>query len=217
MNQDMNTVLIHVKEAIALFPTSAYDLTVFRNHQYKNLQLNFMDRNYPEQPVDSLSPELLRMELEASNLDAILESTDEYEKSYAIEACSTKPNRKGTYSDGTSFMFLVPCERPNTNLYFSDGIDSGSSSVNVKIIGQPLKEGEEDIYYYVNRGNEANEINRTPPRLALCSDTFWVFTALKPEGGTVRGTVFYETNLGWDEFCAKHFPKLWQAISTGQV
>jgi hypothetical protein len=64
------------------------------------------------------------------------------------------------------------------------------------------------VYYYTNRENDQTDDeahkNKTPPILAIVSDSFWFFSTGQ------RGV--YEKATSWNETLARHFPAVFQRL-----
>ena len=87
-------------------------------------------------------------------------------------------------------MAIFPVERSSgAGLYF-DGLDTKGQNVSVELRANPIYQGQYDTYYDVT-GN--NDVHPPPPVLAMCQDTYWIFTARN------GGTCVYETNKDFNE------------------
>jgi hypothetical protein len=208
LNCAMTIPLNNAKEVIALFPRNANDLTVFRNPQYDHLMITMLNRNFPQKGAHTNSTELYRMELESCNLDTILCPTESFENSYLKQVCPDFPIRQRCNEDDTDFILLFNLERQSTNAFFCDPVNSSNETI--QLTGSPQKQGiNGDVYYYLNAENETADDdahkNKTPPILAVVSDTFWFFS--------LGQRAVYEKAMGWNECLAKHFPEVLKRLA----
>jgi hypothetical protein len=218
LNASTQAPFTHVKEIIVLFPRRAGDVTCYKNINYQNLQLQVLDRVFPNKFVDTTSHNFFRMQIQAANLDSILECTDEFQDSY-IKPIPTVVNtmahtdstgnwteyfetRLRASTDQTSFQFIIPTEQ-QTNAYFSVGLNS-SSPVTVNLYGNPKEGQKNDIYYLTNESYDPAQLNektnKCSPILCLVSDTFWMFRSRD------GGECVYEINDDWNSFFTKNYP-----------
>jgi hypothetical protein len=209
--------MINVKELIVLFPRYATDLTVFHNPCLSGLQIQMLSRNWPDQPVSTVSADFFRLQLEAANLDSVLPCTESFENSYTTIPTYQYPVRDRSKGDDTDFGFILPTERGSANAFFFDGVNSSSETIQLK--GSPLSvdlEGNQipaelNTYYRLNRNNEVpgtngmpDKINRTSPILSLVSDTFFIFQAGK--------LAVYETGHTWNEVFRDRYPEIYDNL-----
>jgi hypothetical protein len=215
LNCAMNIPLVNAKEVIALFPRSPNDLTCFRNPEYHHLMITMLNRNFPQKGCNSNSTEFYRMELESCNLDTILCPTQSFENSYLKKVCPYCPMRQCSSEDDTDFLMIFNLERQSANAFFADPVNSTNESIT--LTGSPqaqgignfnTKEGGGDVYYYLNSGDQRDDVpelhNHTAPILAVVSDTFWLFTT------TDRPV--YETATSWNDNLAKNFPDIFNRL-----
>ncbi|KAA6334548.1 MAG: hypothetical protein EZS28_053055, partial [Streblomastix strix] len=78
-----NIPLSHVTDMCLIFPKDPRHVTCFENPCYQNMQVSTLGRNFPDFPMNTLNEQFFTMQLQANNLDAIFEATDEYEDSLA--------------------------------------------------------------------------------------------------------------------------------------
>jgi hypothetical protein len=209
--------LINVKEVIVLFPRYATDLTVFHNPCLSNVQLQMLSRNWPDQPVSTVSAEFFRLQLEAANLDSVLPCTESFETSYTTMPTYNYPVRDRSKSDDTDFGFILPTERGSANAFFFDGVNSTSETIqlkgvpmNIDLYGNQIP-ADLNTYYRLNRNNDVHnaeghtdKINRTAPILSLVSDTFFIFQVGK--------IATYETSRTWNEIFREKYPELYNKL-----
>jgi hypothetical protein len=203
----------HVKEMCVLFPRRVSDYTVQFNPCLEKLSVSMFNHDYPEKETDTTSARFLRSQLETMGLDTVLQCTESLEQSITSPPSYLRPVRDRSMSDNTDFIFVIPLERASANAFFFDGKDSGADTETVTISGKFIrdKNGQTiDTYALLNRHDDAvNEAsyNRTPPIVALVSDTFWLFTS--HNGGVVE----YNTKESWIELFEKRFPALAQKLA----
>jgi hypothetical protein len=178
-----------------------------------------VSRNWPDQPVSTISPEFFRLQLEAANLDSILPCTESFENSYCTRPTYKFPIRDRSKGDDTDFSFIIPTERNSANAFFFDGITSRNETITLR--GQTLTERTGaggtiepvDTYYILNRneenpsqpipggtGNYPYKYNTASPILALVSDSFFIFQYDK--------LAVYESGRTWKDIFEERFPGL---------
>jgi hypothetical protein len=85
IDTQINVPLTHMVEAIVLFPRHHNDITCYLNPKYKNLQLKFLDQSWPDTAVNTTDPTFFRSQLQANQLDVLLQCTESFENSYMID------------------------------------------------------------------------------------------------------------------------------------
>jgi hypothetical protein len=216
LNCVMTVPMVNVKEVCVLFPRYSSDLTVFFNPCLNNLQINMLNRQFPDQPADTTSAEFFRLQLENMNLDNIFPCTESLENSFTTIPTFEYPVRDRSKSDNTDFVLTIPTERSNANAFFFDGVFSRNETITLR--GSPLSVPNQngdmtivDTYYVLNRNNDVPGVNnvqeinnKTAPILCLVSDSFFIFTSNRKAA--------YETTLTWNEAFAKNFPGIYQSL-----
>jgi hypothetical protein len=212
----MTVPMINVKEVCVLFPRYASDLTTFFNPCLNNLQINMLNRQFPDQPADTTSAEFFRLQLENMNLDSVLACTESLENSFITIPTFEFPVRDRSKSDNSDFVLTVPTERSNANAFFFDGVFSRNETITLRAspLSIPNAAGDMtvvDTYYVLNRNNDVPGVNgvqeinnKTAPILCLVSDSFFIFTSNRK--------AVYETTLTWNEAFAKNFPQICQSL-----
>jgi hypothetical protein len=210
LNCAMTIPLNNAKEVGVLFPRNANELTTFRNIQYRGLMLTILNRNFPQKGANTNSTDFFRLEMESCNLDTILPPTQSFENSYLKKVQSIKPYRQRCTEDDTDFIMLFNLERQSSNAFFSDPVNSANETISLTGYPQVQGTGEvgspgSDVYYYINKENEGEVINKAQPILAIVSDTFWLFSTGQ------RAT--YEIALSWNETLAKKYPEVYARLA----
>ncbi|KAA6390276.1 MAG: hypothetical protein EZS28_014199, partial [Streblomastix strix] len=165
-----NIPLSHVTDMCLLFPKDARHVTCYENPCYFDMQINTMNRNFPDFPMNTLNEQFFTMQLQANNLDNIFEACDEYEDSLATPRAS-KTRRYNPVSDYTSFFITIQCERNSNGALTFDGLDTQNQNTSIELKGHPIFAGEVDTYYNV----DTNGKHPPPPILCTVHDTFWLF------------------------------------------
>ncbi|KAA6349401.1 MAG: hypothetical protein EZS28_051935, partial [Streblomastix strix] len=165
-----NIPLSHVTDMCLLFPKDARHVTCYENPCYFDMQINTMNRNFPDFPMNTLNEQFFTMQLQANNLDKIFEACDEYEDSLATPSAS-KTRRYNPVSDYTSFFITIQCERNSNGALTFDGLDTQNQNTSIELKGHPIFTGEVDTYYNV----DTNGKHPPPPILCTVHDTFWLF------------------------------------------
>ncbi|KAA6361726.1 MAG: hypothetical protein EZS28_042747, partial [Streblomastix strix] len=166
-----NIPLSHVTDMCLLFPKDARHVTCYENPCYFDMQINTMNRNFPDFPMNTLNEQFFTMQLQANNLDNIFEACDEYEDSLATPRAS-KTRRYNPVSDYTSFFITIQCERNSNGALTFDGLDTQNQNTSIELKGHPILTGEVDTYYNV----DTNGKHPPPPILCTVHDTFWLFS-----------------------------------------
>jgi hypothetical protein len=116
-------------------------------------------------------------------------------------------------SDNTDFVFILPVERQSANAFFFDGLDSGPDTENITITWKFIvnkNNNKIDTYSILNRNdNKAitpESYNKTPPILALITDTFGLFTS--KNGGSVE----YNTKESWNDLFGNRYPCIYDTL-----
>ncbi|KAA6390511.1 MAG: hypothetical protein EZS28_013963 [Streblomastix strix] len=183
-----NIPVSHVTDMCLLFPKDARHVTYYENPCYFDMQINTINRNFPDFPMNTLNEQFFTMQLQANNLDNIFEACDEYEDSLATPRAS-KTRRYNPVSDYTSFFITIQCERNSNGALTFDGLDTQNQNTSIELKGHPIFAGEVDIYFNV----DTNGKHPPPPILGAVHDTFWLFS---PASG---GSCIYETTHSFDQ------------------
>ncbi|KAA6402909.1 MAG: hypothetical protein EZS28_001571 [Streblomastix strix] len=118
-----NIPLSHVTDMCLLFLKDARHVTCYENTCYFDMQINTMNRNFPDFPMNTPNEQFFTIQLQANNLDNIFEARDEYEDSLATSRAN-KTRRYNPVSDYTSFFITIQCERNNNGALTFDALDS---------------------------------------------------------------------------------------------
>ncbi|KAA6382361.1 MAG: hypothetical protein EZS28_022113 [Streblomastix strix] len=183
-----NIPLYHVTDMCLLLPKDARHITCYENPCYFDMQINTMNRNFPDFPMNTLNEQFFTMQLQANNLDKIFEACDEYEDSLATPRVN-KTRRYNPVSDYTSFFITIQCERNSNGALTFDGLDTQNQNTSIELKGHPIFAGEVDTYYNV----DTNGKHPPPPILCTVHDTFWLFS---PASG---GSCLYDTTHSFDQ------------------
>jgi hypothetical protein len=210
LNCVLTVPMLNVKEICTLFPRRATDTTVFFNPCLSGLQINMLNRQWPDQATDTTSPSFFRLQLEVTNLDSILSCTESFENSHVNIPTYKAPIRDRSAGDNTDFVWVLPTERSNANAFFFDGVASRNETISLRANLLQLTESDGstsivDTYYRLNRNDSvANEVNTTAPIIALVSDSFFVFQTGKK--------AHYETTQTWNELFSSRFPNIYSKL-----
>ncbi|KAA6387454.1 MAG: hypothetical protein EZS28_017020 [Streblomastix strix] len=165
------------------FLTSA-TLTAIRTSQ--NIPLSHVTDFY--MPLNTLDQQFFQLQLNASNLDLLFETTDEFE-----DALTTPRNiatrRLNPHTDLTNFLITLQCERKSNGALTFDGLDTQNQNTSIELRGAQIHQGATDSYYNVDTSGK----RPLPPILCSIHDTFWLFS---PAAG---GNCIYDTNHSFDE------------------
>jgi hypothetical protein len=210
-----SNVGIDIKEVCVLFPRYATDLTVFFNPCLNNLQINMLNRQWPDLPTDTTSAEFFRLQLENMNLDIILGCNKSLENSFVSIPTFEYPIRDRSKTDNTDFVFTLPTERSNAYAFFFDGVFSRNETITLR--ASPLQVANSvgemtlvNTYYVLHRNNnepenESQELNnKTAPILCLVSDTSFIFSSNRK--------AVYETTLTWNETFNRNYPQIYGSL-----
>ncbi|KAA6386018.1 MAG: hypothetical protein EZS28_018456 [Streblomastix strix] len=128
----LNALLSHVTDLCLLFPKDARATTFFENPYIQNMQQTTCCRNFQDMQMSTLDQQFFFLQLNASNLDLIFETTDEYE-----DALTTQRNRAtrrlNLHTDFTSFLITSLCERNGNGVLTFDGLDSQNQNISVEL------------------------------------------------------------------------------------
>ena len=160
-----------------MFPTTTQQMTVFRNPNVQNLQLKIGETLYPPVPISTnteVSPEFLTFQMNASDLDGVIEPT----RSWMYSVTAPRTNTSGvrfanSREDNTDFMANFSTERAQGGYVF-DGF-STNSPVNVELRFAPVVSGANDVYYIPD--STTPTVHPPAPELWLCRDTYWIMGA----------------------------------------
>ncbi|KAA6355781.1 MAG: hypothetical protein EZS28_048693 [Streblomastix strix] len=86
-----------------LFPKDARPTTYYENACYHNTYETTQGTNFPDMPMSTLDKQFFQMQLCATNLDLLLEATDEFEEALTTPK-NTASKRLNTHTDLTSFI-----------------------------------------------------------------------------------------------------------------
>ncbi|KAA6383526.1 MAG: hypothetical protein EZS28_020947 [Streblomastix strix] len=182
-----NIALSHVTDMCLLFPKDTENVTCYENPCYFDMQINTMNRNFPDFPMNIVNEQFFTMQLQANNLDNIFEACDECEDSVATPRAN-KTRRCNPVSDYTSFFITIQCERNSNGALTFGGFDSKNQNTAIELKEHLIFAEEVDTYYNV----DTNGIHPPPPILCTVHDTFWLFS---PRNG---GSCLYDTTHSFD-------------------
>jgi hypothetical protein len=156
-----------------LFPKySGNGITCFENPMYHLLQLQVGNRTFPTTAVSTTGPDFVRMMLDSSDLDSLFLPTEEYANSLTVERSKSGMIFR-PYTDLSSFVVIIQCERSGANDIFFDGMDSKTQNVQIRLRGAPI---------YPSSGSTKNDVYYDPqnppppPLIATLQDSFWLFS-----------------------------------------
>jgi hypothetical protein len=207
IDTQINVPMTHVIEAILLFPQHPWERTCFKNPRWQNVQLKFLDQDFPDMMNRTDSHNFYRSQIQANLLDVGFSCTENFENSILLKYGTGDSNKFFTYTDVTNFAFSIPISIPCTNSFFEEGANSAQNTV-ISLTGKPISESE-NPYYNISdtnptTGKQANPEmkNQTAPILVLVSNTFFAFSVNNEGWGECR----YETNKSWNQFFAQYYP-----------
>ncbi|KAA6384982.1 MAG: hypothetical protein EZS28_019494 [Streblomastix strix] len=183
-----NIPLSHVIDMCLLFPKDARHVTCYENPCDFDMQINTMNINFPDFPMNILNEQFFTMQLQANNLDNIFESCDEYEDSLATPRAS-KTRRYNPVSDYTSFFITIQCERNSNGALTLDGLDTQNQNISIELKGHTIFAGQVDTYYNV----DTNGKHPPPPILCTVHDNFWLFSPVSV------GSCLYDRTHSFDQ------------------
>jgi hypothetical protein len=200
--------MTHAVEAVLLFPQHPNERTCFKNPQGQNVQLKFLDQDWPDMTNKTTDHNFYRSQIQANMLDVGFSCTENFENSILLKYGVNDDNKYYTYTDVTNFAMSIPIAIPCTNAFFEEGANSAQNTV-ISLSGKPEKETE-NPYYNISETNPATGelVNRetkntTPPILVLVSNTFFAFSVNNEGWGECK----YETNKSWNQFFAAYYPQ----------
>ncbi|KAA6403108.1 MAG: hypothetical protein EZS28_001367 [Streblomastix strix] len=142
-----NIPLSHVTDFCPLFPKDARATTCFENPCYQYMQVTTCGSNFPDMPMNTIDQQFIQLQLNASILDLLFETTDEFDD------VLTTPRNTATRK-----------LNPHTDLT--------KLNTSVELRGASIYQGATDSYYNVDTGRK-----RLPlPILCTVHDTFWLFS-----------------------------------------
>ncbi|KAA6399774.1 MAG: hypothetical protein EZS28_004700 [Streblomastix strix] len=144
-----NIPLSHVIDLCLLFPKDARATVCYQNPCQHNMQVTTCGRNFPNMPMNILDLQFFQMQLNASNLDLLIDATVEFEDALKIIR-NTALRRLNPHTDLTSFMITLQQERNSNCALTFDGLDTQNQNVSVEFRGAPIYQGETDCYYNVD-------------------------------------------------------------------
>ena len=166
------TYLTNTTDLILLFPETEYQSqgTCFKNPELHDLSLTIMNRKYPENGVDTSSPEYVHTILSSTDRNAKPELLD----SILRERWSVLNGKECIYintCDLTSFVCAIKVERPTAMGLICDGLDSKGFQTPIRLTAKPK---------YTNHGDDeyCGKNDRVPPPiLVTVNDSFWLFNS----------------------------------------
>jgi hypothetical protein len=96
----------HVKEVCVLFPSHLSNLIVQFSPCLDKLCVSMFNDDYPDKETNTTSARFLRSQLEAMELDTILQATESLEQSYISPPTYQYPTRDRSICDNTDFLYL---------------------------------------------------------------------------------------------------------------
>jgi len=173
LNASMQIPFENVETLTLMFPAKTQQRTVFTNPCIRNLQLNIDDKLFPPTAVSTVTdidPEFLVYQLNASDLDGVIEPTKSFIQSIVMPRHNSSGTRYvNTSFDNTDFMCDFSFERSQGGSVF-DGFTT-TTAVNVKLQYNPVYTGNNDVYYIPDSSNTA--LHPPAPQVCLCRNTFW--------------------------------------------
>ncbi|KAA6373801.1 MAG: hypothetical protein EZS28_030674, partial [Streblomastix strix] len=126
-------------------------------------------------PKNTLDQKFFQLQLNASNLDLLFETIDEYEDALTTPRNTTN-RRLNPRTDLISFLITLQCERNSNRALNFDGLDTQNYYTSVELSRAPIYEGATYSYYKVNTSGKRPH----PPIFHTAQDTFWL---LSPAAG----------------------------------
>ncbi|KAA6391044.1 MAG: hypothetical protein EZS28_013432 [Streblomastix strix] len=152
------------------------------------MQVTTCGRYFPDMQIDTLDQQFFKIQLNASNLDLLFETTDEFEDALTTPR-NTATRRLNPHTDLTSFLITHQCERYSNGALTFDGLDSQNQNTSVELRGASIYQGATDSYYNIDiSGNKPSS-----PILYTVHDTFRLFSTI------AGGSCIYDTNNSFDE------------------
>jgi hypothetical protein len=146
---------------------------------YQNVQCTIGNRNFPDEPFETLGARFLQFQMIASDLDGPIEPTVEYINSLTRSKNNTNSGARltQTSTDESSFMINVQLERSGAGYCF-DGLDSHGQNLSIQLKGGPIWSGTDDTYYcYEAKSASASTLedykHPIPPQVWICQETYW--------------------------------------------
>ena len=137
LNCVLQTELNNTTDMIVLFPTTENESggTVSKNPMLTNLSLTVMNRQYPEMPVSTNSPEFTQLMLNSAST-----LYGRPQRSFASSLTNGRWDAESAYApydDQTSFICSFKCERPSAMGLIQDGLNSNGAQVAVRLRAVP--------------------------------------------------------------------------------
>ena len=170
------TYLNNTTDLILLFPETEHQSqgTCFKNPELTELSLTIMNRKYPENGIDTISPEYVHTILSSTDRNAKPELLDSILRARWMQFTTTTGslNLKYVYDcDLTSFVCAIKVERPTAMGLICDGLDSKGFQTPIRLTAKPkFTNCTEDLYC-------RQAANHPPPILVTVNDSFWLFNS----------------------------------------
>ena len=170
-NMTQQIYLNNTTDILLLFPTTQHEAsgTVFKNPQLVDLYLTAMNRKFPENGLDTTSPEFVHLMLNNSRGTPKKEFVDSLSTKRWLTTGVCEPEY-----DRTSFICSLKVERPSAMGLICDGLDSKGYQVPVRLMASPEFAGcQYDSYCH------ESETNHTvpPPILITVNDSYFIFNS----------------------------------------
>jgi hypothetical protein len=145
---------------------------------YQNVQCTIGNKNFPDEPFETLGARFLQFQIIASDLDGPIEPTVEYLNSLTRAKNKDDGSRAiQTATDTTSFMINMQLERSGAGYCF-DGLDTHGQNISIQLKGGPIWSGTNDTYYCFEATKAAPTLvedykHPIPPQVWICQETYW--------------------------------------------
>ncbi|KAA6400268.1 MAG: hypothetical protein EZS28_004204 [Streblomastix strix] len=102
----LNIALSHVTDFCQLFMKEVRATTCFENLCYQNMQVTTCGRSFPDMPMNTLDQQFFQHQLNASNIDLLFETIDEFEDLLTTPR-NTATGRLNPHTDLTSLLITL--------------------------------------------------------------------------------------------------------------
>ncbi|KAA6395595.1 MAG: hypothetical protein EZS28_008877 [Streblomastix strix] len=183
-----NIRLSNITDFSLSFPNDARATTCFENPCYQNMQITTCGRNFPDMPMNTLDQQFFQLQLNASNLDLLFETSDEFEDALP-QSRNIATRRLNPHTDLTSYLITFQCESDSNGSLIFNGLDIQNQNQSVKFKCAPIYQGATDSYYNIYSSGKRH----SPRILCIVHDMFWLFS---PAAG---GRCTYDTIHSFEE------------------
>ena len=187
--------LTNITNVILTFPRTGNQITVSKNPNFGNIQLQIEGKPYPDKPFSTLETAHTEFNLVNANLDSIWAPNKTYAYSLTgpdyVDFGGDMARARITEDDG-NYCFNCSTERLCGAGVFCDGLSKMSAHINLSATNADTT--KTNPYLFPDGANK----NDVAPLMMLVQDTFWRCTTKKGVEWVSNNPVFYEEQTGSD-------------------